>query len=230
MSIESVAVAARLLNRLGRIPDRQRPQRPAGAARRPARSDHNRHGRRRRGETRRLLPRPDHGRTDAAGDRRGEKGEQRRPILREASDSAAPIAGGRAQGGGPFQQAGCRRPVPAGAADGAADRRLLLARRSRPAGSTCSPIQSHGLPKAIDKVLAVAGTVTAAQLQTALARNRRLWKEPPPEDGALGVLPPHARRPRRGRPNHLRSAARLAATRSPASRRSWSPCSRPTAR
>jgi hypothetical protein len=43
------------------------------------------------------------------------------------------------------------------------------------------PVQSHGLPKAIDKVLAVAGTVTAAQLQTALGRNRRLWKEPPPE-------------------------------------------------
>jgi hypothetical protein len=39
----------------------------------------------------------------------------------------------------------------------------------------------HGLPKAIDKVLAVAGAVTAAQLCTALARNRRLWKEPPPE-------------------------------------------------
>jgi len=39
----------------------------------------------------------------------------------------------------------------------------------------------HGLPKAIDKMLAVAGTVTAAQLGTALGRNRRLWKEPPPE-------------------------------------------------
>ncbi len=47
------------------------------------------------------------------------------------------------------------------------------------------PVQSHGLPKAIDKVLAVAGTVTAAQLQTALGRNRRLWKEPPPEDVLL---------------------------------------------
>ncbi len=43
------------------------------------------------------------------------------------------------------------------------------------------PVQSHGLPKAIDKVLAVAGKVGVAQLQTALARNRRLWKEPPPE-------------------------------------------------
>jgi hypothetical protein len=43
----------------------------------------------------------------------------------------------------------------------------------------------HGLPKAIDKVLAVAGTVTAAQLGTALGRNRRLWKEPPPENVLL---------------------------------------------
>jgi Sigma-70, region 4 len=44
------------------------------------------------------------------------------------------------------------------------------------------PVQCHGLPKVIDKVLAVAGTVTAVQLRTALRRNRRLWKEPPPED------------------------------------------------
>ncbi len=42
-------------------------------------------------------------------------------------------------------------------------------------------IDKHGLPKAIDKVLAVAGEVTAGQLGTALGRNRRLWKEPPPE-------------------------------------------------
>ena len=45
-------------------------------------------------------------------------------------------------------------------------------------------IEKHGLPKAIDKVLAVAGAVTAAQLRAALGRNRRLWKELPPE----GVL------------------------------------------
>ena len=45
-------------------------------------------------------------------------------------------------------------------------------------------IGKHGLPKTIDKVLAVAGAVTAAQLREALGRNRRLWKEPPPE----GVL------------------------------------------
>ena len=41
-------------------------------------------------------------------------------------------------------------------------------------------IQRHGLPKAIDKVLAVAGRVTVAQLCKALSRNRRLWREPPP--------------------------------------------------
>jgi hypothetical protein len=46
-------------------------------------------------------------------------------------------------------------------------------------------VQRHGLPKAIDKVLAVAGAVTVAQLHGALARNRRLWKEPPPENVLL---------------------------------------------
>jgi hypothetical protein len=43
----------------------------------------------------------------------------------------------------------------------------------------------HGLPKAIDKVLAVAGQITVTQLAAALARNRRLWKEPPPENVLL---------------------------------------------
>ena len=43
------------------------------------------------------------------------------------------------------------------------------------------PVERHGLPKAIDKVLSVAGSVTAAELHKALSRNRRLWKEPPPE-------------------------------------------------
>jgi hypothetical protein len=47
------------------------------------------------------------------------------------------------------------------------------------------PVQRHGLPKAIDKALAVAGAVTVGQLHTALARNRRLWKEPPPENVLL---------------------------------------------
>ena len=43
------------------------------------------------------------------------------------------------------------------------------------------PISKHGLPKTIDKVLAVAGEVTVSQLRSALGRNRRLWKDPPPE-------------------------------------------------
>ena len=37
-------------------------------------------------------------------------------------------------------------------------------------------IGRHGLPKTIDKVLAVAGAVTVGQLRAAMARNRRLWK------------------------------------------------------
>ncbi len=45
-----------------------------------------------------------------------------------------------------------------------------------------SSIQRHGLPKTIEKVLSVSPTVTAGQLYTALSRNRRLWKEPPPEN------------------------------------------------
>jgi hypothetical protein len=46
-------------------------------------------------------------------------------------------------------------------------------------------IGKHGLPKTIDKVLAVAGAVTAAELRAAMARNRRLWKAPPPQDVLL---------------------------------------------
>ncbi len=46
-------------------------------------------------------------------------------------------------------------------------------------------IQRHGLPKTIDKVLAVSGEVTGEQLYKALSRNRRLWKEPPPENVLL---------------------------------------------
>ncbi len=47
------------------------------------------------------------------------------------------------------------------------------------------PIHRHGLPKSIDKVLAVAGSVTVGQLHAALSRNRRLWKEPPPKNVLL---------------------------------------------
>ncbi|MGA2034380.1 MAG: sigma factor-like helix-turn-helix DNA-binding protein [Thermoguttaceae bacterium] len=46
-------------------------------------------------------------------------------------------------------------------------------------------VSRHGLPKMIDKVLAVAGAVTVAELRTAMRRNRRLWKDPPPEDVLL---------------------------------------------
>jgi hypothetical protein len=46
---------------------------------------------------------------------------------------------------------------------------------------TIQGIAKHGLPKAIDKVLAVAGEVTVSMLRAALSRNRRLWREPPPE-------------------------------------------------
>ena len=48
-----------------------------------------------------------------------------------------------------------------------------------------APIERHGLPKAIDKVLAVAGAVTVQALRQALSRNRRLWDEPPPENVLL---------------------------------------------
>jgi hypothetical protein len=42
-------------------------------------------------------------------------------------------------------------------------------------------IGKHGLPKTIEKVLSVAGQATVGQLRTAMSRNRRLWREPPPE-------------------------------------------------
>ena len=47
------------------------------------------------------------------------------------------------------------------------------------------PIAKHGLPKAIDKILAVAGSVTVSQMREAMSRNRRLWKDPPPENVLL---------------------------------------------
>ena len=42
------------------------------------------------------------------------------------------------------------------------------------------PISKHGLPKAIDKVLSVAGEIGVGELRAALGRNRRMWDEPPP--------------------------------------------------
>ncbi len=46
-------------------------------------------------------------------------------------------------------------------------------------------VRKHGLPKTIEKILAVAGSVDAAQMRTAIGRNRRLGKEPPPESVLL---------------------------------------------
>jgi len=43
------------------------------------------------------------------------------------------------------------------------------------------PITKHGLPKVVDKILAVAGEVTVSQMRMAMSRNRRLWKNPPPQ-------------------------------------------------
>ncbi len=47
------------------------------------------------------------------------------------------------------------------------------------------PVARHGLPKAIDKILSVAPEVTVVQMRAAMGRNRRLWKEPPPENVLL---------------------------------------------
>jgi len=43
----------------------------------------------------------------------------------------------------------------------------------------------HGLPKVIDKVLAVAGRIRLADLAAAVARNRRMWRTPPPQEVLL---------------------------------------------
>jgi hypothetical protein len=43
-------------------------------------------------------------------------------------------------------------------------------------------IGKHGLPKTIDKALSVAGRLSVGQLRAAVGRNRRMWKEPPPEN------------------------------------------------
>jgi len=46
-------------------------------------------------------------------------------------------------------------------------------------------ISRHGLPRAIDKILAVAGAICVADLRAAVGRNRRMWKVPPPENVLL---------------------------------------------
>ena len=46
-------------------------------------------------------------------------------------------------------------------------------------------IAKHGLPKAVDKVLAIAGRLSVEELRAAVGRNRRMWKVPPPENVLL---------------------------------------------
>jgi hypothetical protein len=46
-------------------------------------------------------------------------------------------------------------------------------------------VAKHGLPKAIDKALAVAGRLRARDLASAVTRNRRVWRSPPPENVLL---------------------------------------------
>jgi hypothetical protein len=43
----------------------------------------------------------------------------------------------------------------------------------------------HGLPKTIEKILSVAGSLPVEELRAAVARNRRMWKSPPPEEVLL---------------------------------------------
>jgi hypothetical protein len=51
-----------------------------------------------------------------------------------------------------------------------------------PAGwFTLGGLFKHGLPKSIDKILAVAGKIDLIEMRESLKRNRRLWKDPPPE-------------------------------------------------
>ncbi len=46
-------------------------------------------------------------------------------------------------------------------------------------------ISKHGLPKMIDKILAVAGEIDVSDLRRAVGRNRRIWKVPPPKNVLL---------------------------------------------
>lgn len=46
-------------------------------------------------------------------------------------------------------------------------------------------VAKHGLPKAIDKALAVAGRIRVGDLAAAVTRNRRVWRSPPPENVLL---------------------------------------------
>ena len=85
-------------------------------------------------------------------------------------------------------------------------------------------IEKHGLPKTIEKILAVAGEVTVSQMRAAMGRNRRLWKDPPPEN----VLREFCRQTPGVRVEENRVAADPPATGgrcSPASSGNWSKCS-----
>jgi len=46
-------------------------------------------------------------------------------------------------------------------------------------------IAKHGLPKAVEKILAITGRLSAGELRAAVGRNRRMWKVPPPESVLL---------------------------------------------
>jgi len=46
-------------------------------------------------------------------------------------------------------------------------------------------VTKHGLPKAIDKILAVSGRLSVGELREAVGRNRRMWKEAPPSSVLL---------------------------------------------
>jgi len=48
-----------------------------------------------------------------------------------------------------------------------------------------SKVAKHGLPKTLEKVLAVAGRIRLRDLAAAARRNRRLWTTPPPDDVLL---------------------------------------------
>ncbi len=99
-------------------------------------------------------------------------GEEGRVFPWSGDDRANP-----AVGGGEVRRRRQRRTRRRDAPPG---RRLFLA-DEKSGWFRIQGIGKHGLPKTIDKVLAVAGAATAGQLRAALGRNRRLWKEPPPE-------------------------------------------------
>jgi hypothetical protein len=46
-------------------------------------------------------------------------------------------------------------------------------------------IAKHGLPKTIEKILSVAPQISVSKMRRAMSRNRRMWKNPPPNDVLL---------------------------------------------